>query len=320
MTRWSPTQFRSCWVLTLLFVLIGPIPGALAGHAAPHGSTALAKASTASAANPPKGAPDVETLLRESLKVGEQQRKLAENYTWRETRILRKLDKDGAVKDQASKTYEVTLIDGEEHERWVLEDGEPLTPSDEKKEQQKLAKAIADRQSESAGQREKRLRKRQEEKDDHDRLMKAIPDAFQFRVIGMENVEGREAWKLEGTPRPGFRPFNRESGLMTKLRGHLWIDKQTLAWLRVDVETLDTISFGLFLARLSKGTTIRTEQQLVNGEVWVPRRTDVLFDARLALIRKMRGTAEILYSDYQRFSTDSKIVTTSPAEDRQSVP
>jgi hypothetical protein len=261
------------------------------------------------------GSPDLKQLLADSLRAIEHNRKLSENYTWQETRILRRLDKDGAVKHQASKTYDVILIDGEEHDRLILEDGAPLSPEEERKEQRKVEKAIAERQSESPAQRERRLRKLQQEREKEERLRQAIPDAFRFELLGEEYVDGREAWKLYAVPNPSFQPFNRESRMLTKLKGTIWIDKQTLHWLRAEVETLDTISFGLLLARVDKGSTMIFDQLMVNGEVWMPRRVEVNFDARLALVKKFHIRTEVLYSEYKKFSADSRVVSTTLVEE-----
>ena len=55
--------------------------------------------------------------------------------------------------------------------------------------------------------------------------------------------------------------------------------------MKLDLEVIDTISFGLFLARLHKGTHIATEQTRVNDEVWLPRHTAVHVDVRVALLK-----------------------------------
>lgn len=278
---------------------------------------AAAGLSAQGTAFPAEKTPDLKALLESSLKAAQANRKLSEDYTWRETRIVRKLDKSGSVKEQYSRTLDVTLIDGEEHMRLVLEDGEPLSADKERKEQEKLNKAIAATQRESPADRERRLRRIRKEKAEWERLLQAIPEAFRFELLGEEMVEGRETWKLSAAPNPKFRPYNRESRMLTKLRGTLWIDKESLIWLRAEVETLDTISFGLVLARVDKGSAMEFEQQLVNGEVWVPRRTEVHFGARLALVRKLRASAETLFSEYKKFSADSQVVSTTVVEKTQ---
>lgn len=252
--------------------------------------------------------------MERSLKASERNWRIAEDYAWRETRNFQRLDKDGSTKDHESKTYDVTMIEGKEYERLVMEDGEPLSPEKDRKEQEKLDKEVAKLQNESPSQREKRLRKDKEEKEEQEAMFRAIPKAFILRIVGEERVEGREAWVLDATPRPGFKPSSRRTSWLTKMGGRLWIDKQNYIWLKAEVETLETLTFGLVLARVGKGSTMHFEQQFVNGEVWVPRRTEVHFDARLALLAKVRGIAEILYTDYKKFSSDSRIVSTELAD------
>ncbi len=252
--------------------------------------------------------------MERSLKSSERNMRIAEDYAWRETRIFRRLDKSGNVKNQESKTYDVTMIEGKEYERLVMEDGEPLAPDKERKEQEKLDKEVAKLQNESPSQREKRLNKDRKEKHEREEMFRAIPKAFDIRFDGEESVDGREAWILHATPRKGYKPTSRQTSWLTKMGGRIWVDKQSYIWLKAEVETLETLSFGLVLARVGKGSTMEFEQQLVNGEVWVPRRTEVHFDARLGLVAKLRGMAEVLYSNYQKFSADSKIVSTELAE------
>jgi hypothetical protein len=261
--------------------------------------------------------PTAQEILERSLKASEQNWKLSENYTWRETRLFRQKDKQGKVKEQESKTYDVTMIDGKEYERLIMEDGEPLAPEKERKEQAKLDKEIAKLQQESPSQRARRLAKQREEREEQERMFRAVPKAFRFQVVGEEAVDGRPAWVIAATPREGFKPFNRPTSWLPKMKGKLWIDKQALIWLKAEVETLDTISFGLFLARVGKGSTMQFEQQLVNGEVWMPRRTEVAFDARLAIFKKLNGEAEILFSDYKKFSSDSQVVSTTVIDGTQ---
>lgn len=289
-------------------LLLLAAPGSLAAQ---NGGFTRAAASSA-------GSPiSAQEIMERSLKASERNWRIAEDYAWRETRIFRKLDKNGSVKDQESKTYDVTMIDGKEYERLMMENGEPLPPDKERKEQEKLDKAVAKLQNESPSERAKRLRKDREEKEEREAMFRAIPQAFDLRIEGEERVEGREAWVLHATPRPGFKPFNRPSSWLTKMGGRIWIDKAAFIWLKAEVETLDTLSFGLVLARVGKGSTMYFEQQLVNGEVWVPRRTEVHFDARLALLAKLRGMAEVVFSDYKKFSSDSRIVSTELAGDSQ---
>lgn len=310
---------RRCQRIAVLVAMLAIALAAQSLHSQGAASSAqTTKDGSAASAEEVAGFPrDGQSLIVRSLKASEINWRIAENYAWQEMRIFRQLDKSGSVKKQESKTFDVIMIDGKEYERLIREDGEPLAPDKERKEQEKLDKEVAKLQNESPSQRQKRLKKDKEEKEEREAMFRAIPRAYHLKIVGEELVEGREAWVIHATPRADFKPFNRPSSWLSKMEGTLWIDKSALIWLRAEVETLDTLTFGWVLARVGKGSTMLFEQQLVNGEVWVPRRAEVNFDARLALMKKLRGSAETLFSEYKRFSSDSRIVSTSLVDDEQ---
>ena len=98
---------------------------------------------------------------------------------------------------------------------------------------------------------------------------------------------------------------------MTKFRGKLWIAKADYEWVRIEAESIENISFGGILARLNKGAVIRFEQTRVNNEIWLPSLINIRFDARLALVSSMRRALEITFTDYRKFQSESRIVSTS---------
>jgi hypothetical protein len=76
---------------------------------------------------------------------------------------------------------------------------------------------------------------------------------------------------------------------------------------KIDIECIDTISWGLFLARINKGSTIHVEQVRVNDEVWLPKHVTVKMDARIALLKNLDVQYVINFRDYQKFRTDAVI-------------
>ena len=80
-------------------------------------------------------------------------------------------------------------------------------------------------------------------------------------------------------------------------------------WIKVDIESLDTISFGGFLFRLAKGSHVTIENARVNNEIWMPKRAAIKGSARIALVKVMRGEMIFTFSDYKKFQTDSRVLT-----------
>jgi hypothetical protein len=116
-------------------------------------------------------------------------------------------------------------------------------------------------------------------------------------------------WVVSGSPRPGAQPKTRDARVLLKLRGRMWIDKSTYQWAKVEGETTDTISWGLFLARLNPGARLTFEQTEINSEIWLPKRLFVAGSGRIGLIKRLAEDQQIDWSNYRKFSVDSKIVT-----------
>ena len=48
----------------------------------------------------------------------------------------------------------------------------------------------------------------------------------------------------------------------------------------------------------------------LNDELWVPREISLRASARLALLKKVNVDQEVTFSDYRKFQSDSRIVST----------
>ena len=100
--------------------------------------------------------------------------------------------------------------------------------------------------------------------------------------------------------------------MLLKLRGRMWIDKATYQWARVEAETTDTISWGLFLARLNSGAKMTFDQTEVSSDLWLPKRLLLTGTGRIGLIKRLAQDVEIEWSNYKKFSVDSRIVIAPP--------
>jgi hypothetical protein len=142
-----------------------------------------------------------------------------------------------------------------------------------------------------------------------------VADAYNFTLVGTETVGGREAWVIDGEPRPGFVPHAKDAKYLPKFHGRVWIDKNDLQLAKVDVECLDTVSWGLFLARFHKGSRFVLEQIRVNDEAWLPLHLSVKIDVRFALLKNFDVNVEQSYQDYKKFRTTAKIVGIGKVEE-----
>src|SRR5712691_4886436 len=90
------------------------------------------------------GEVDPREVIRRTVAADDRNWKVARNYTSLEREELRRLDSQGRMKSKEVSTYNVTLVEGSPYRRLVERDDRPLRPGEEKKEQEKLVKSIAE--------------------------------------------------------------------------------------------------------------------------------------------------------------------------------
>jgi len=246
-----------------------------------------------------------------------ENQKRERDYTYIERQVQNKLDGKGQTKSTEIRTYEILDIYGEQVERLIAKDDKPLEGKEAAKEEEKIQKIIDKRKNESESDRKKREQKEEKEREDGRKFVKEVADAYDFKLVGTEAVDGREAWVIDGEPHPGFQPHMKESKFLSKFHGRVWIDKNDLQLSKMDVECLDTISFGLFLARFHKGSRFVLQQTRVNDEVWLPRQLAVKVDVRLALLKNFNVDLQQSFRDYKKFRTSSKIVGMGEVKEQQ---
>ncbi|MGB6775249.1 MAG: hypothetical protein WBD25_12675 [Terriglobales bacterium] len=249
----------------------------------------------------------IRELLRRAEEKDIENDKQQRDYTYFEREEQHHLDDHGEIKKIESRTSEILEIYGEQVERLTAKDDKPLSADDAKKEDEKIQKVIDKRKQESEEDRRKRLEKEEKDREEDRKFVLEIADAFNFRLIGSEMIDGRDTWVFEGEPRPGYQPKNREARILSKFKGHVWIDKADAQWVKLDITAIDTISVGFVLARIHKGTHVIVELIRVNDEVWLPKHVQLHFDARVALFKSYDEDVDQTYRDYKKFRSDTKI-------------
>jgi len=308
-------SMRSCFssILALALVAVCALaqgPGGAAVPAAPVPTTSRAVAPPVQLQPDASGSVSQEQI-RELFRYAQEREfeneKQLRDYTYIEREEQHDLDGHGRVKKVETRTSEVLEIYGEQVEKLVAKDDKPLSDKEAKKEDDKIQKIIDKRKNESESDRRKRLQKEEKEREEDRKFVLEIADAFNFRLVGSEMVDGRDTWVIAAEPRAGFQPKERATKLLSKFKGEVWIDKAEAQWLKFDITAIDTVSLGWFLARIHKGTRVVAEQTKINDEVWLPKHVAVHVDVRLALVKNFNVDVDDSYRDYKKFRTDSKI-------------
>jgi len=254
----------------------------------------------------PAQSQDVHEIIRRAFE--QNQRAQRENYTYLQREHVRIVDGKGKVRSEKTQTEDVTFIEGSPYRRVVERNDKPLTPEEQKAEDERLRKSDEDRRKETPAQRQARIaewRRRQEE-----RPYREIPDAFDFKLAGEETVDGAPAWVIDATPKPGYKPKASGASMLTKFQGRLWIAKSDYGMVKLDAETLGTVAYRSILFRMSKGSRLHVEMVKVNGEVWMPKLATIAISGKVLLLMGVHGEAEFSFRNYKKFQAESRIVST----------
>ncbi|MGE5726845.1 MAG: hypothetical protein ACM34G_16815 [Acidobacteriota bacterium] len=259
----------------------------------------------------------IRQLIRETADHDMANDKKQRDYTYVEREENHRVDGKGRVKSTEIKTYDVMEIYGEQVQKLISKNDKPLSEKEAKKEDEKIQKLIDKRRKESPADREKRLQKEEKDREDGRKFVGEVADAYNFRFLGVESLDGRENYVIDAEPRPDYKPHLKEAKILPKFRFRAWIDKDETQWRKLDVQCIDTVSFGLFLLRVHKGSRIVIEQTRVNNEVWLQKHITLNADFRLALLKNFAFNVDITDSDYRKFGSNTKIIVLGEAHNRQ---
>lgn len=257
----------------------------------------------------------IREMIRKAAEKDIENDKRQRDYTYIQREEEHKLDGKGQVKSTESRTYEIMVLYEEAVRKLIARDDKPLSEKDARKEDEKVQEIIEKRRGETEEQRRKRLQKEEKDRAEARAFVKEIADAYNFRLTGLEEWEGRSTYIIDADPRPGYEPHMKNAKFLPKFRFRVWLDKTELQWVKLDIQCVDTASVGLFLVRLHKGSNIQIEQTRINDEVWLPRHVALKLDARVALLKGLNLAEDVTYRDYKKFRAETKIVPLGEVED-----
>jgi hypothetical protein len=234
---------------------------------------------------------DARQIVGQSLVAAEHSWQARNEYVYIERDEDRRLDSAGQVQSENVDVTRMTLVNGIRFEQLMEHNGQVPSAEDQKKSGQDAEKLKHETPDEQA----ERLRKDQENRS----FLHVLLDAFDFRLVGEEDLAGRPTYVLEATPHPGYHASGKYGKLLSRVQGKLWIDKQDFGWVKVDGEVTQSFSMGLFVARVQRGSHIILEQTCLGDAVWAPKRLEVRASAKILFLKSLELDRILTYSDYR---------------------
>jgi hypothetical protein len=226
------------------------------------------------------------------------------DFTYRQRQVERQYDSAGKVKQTTVRTWEISFVEGSPYRRLVARNDQPLSADEQKFEEDRMRYAAEQRRKESKAEREKRVGEWQRRQQKQREPVMEVPDAFAFTMAGEEAVDGAAVYVIDATPKPGYKPKSSTGAYLPKMKARFWIAKKDFQWLKMEAETLDTITFGGILVRLAKGSNLEMEQGRVDEEICLPKHFVIRASARVALFKLYKTDIEYTLSDFRKSAVE----------------
>jgi len=259
--------------------------------------------------------PDLKALFKE---IDDNQKaidKIKENYAGSQSEEETEFEGDGRVKKRESNDYTFFYLNGEEVTTRVKKDGKLLSAEEQKKENEKTRKRIAELQKRETKKEAKAEKAKEEGKSDEkdEPGIEIFLRACQFVNPRRERFRGQDVLVFDFEPNPEFKAHKMVEKIAEKLAGVVWIDEKAHDVARLEAYfTGDMKIVGGLLANLEKGTSFVFEQAFVNNEVWLPTYMEAHVGVRFLLVKGIKASVVTRYWDYKKFNVETLSTIAKP--------
>jgi len=191
-------------------------------------------------------------------------------------------------------------------------DGKPVDAAAYRAELEKLERALSWAVEDGRAQREayEKVAKKQKERAD---LIDATRTAFLYTFVDREPRGDRMLSKYRMVPNPAYKATSRATSIFSKVRGYLWIDDDAEQLARAEIEVIDDISIGGFLAKVYKGSHLMQERYEMAPGLWFASYSQYDFDGRRLFV-SFSIHERTLYSQYRRIGPPKEALQAIRAE------
>lgn len=234
---------------------------------------------------------EIRAMVKKSLSGLNKEDDIKGGYLYRIYTERKEFDAAGKELSKSATLVQREVREGRLIGRLIERDGKPLPAAELAQQEERIAKALAEREAPRAepGRRPRGDRE----------WMQEFPEALDYKSAGEEMVNGRPALVLDFFPRAGYRPSNMKARIFEKMRGRMWIDKADSEMVKTDAEMFDTVSIGFgVLAKIVKGTQFSLGRRKTGEGHWLMQWTRFRFDARF-LFKTIRQEQLTRFEDYR---------------------
>jgi hypothetical protein len=262
--------------------------------------------------------PDLKTLFEEIDANQKQIDRIKENYAGNRVEEETQFDKTGKVTKKEVNEFTFFYLNGDEVSTLVKKDGKPLSDEEQKKENEKTQKHIAEIQKQEKKKEQKEEKAKEEGKEEKDKDEPGIEiflRASQFVNPRRERFRGQDVLVFDFEPNPEYKARNLVERLVKSLAGVIWVDEAAKDVVRLEAYFVGDFHLaGGLLANVERGTSFVLEQAYLNNEVWLPTYEEAHAGFRVLMVKGFKMNMITRYSDYKRFNIETLNTINKPKE------
>lgn len=219
-------------------------------------------------------------------------------YTYAEKETVEELNAKDQVKNSETKTYIWRHTEFDSFLKLLTINGAAYDSSYLKLQDDKIRQTMLEEDRKSEVEKNQMRIKARQDREEETALFRNLTEAFVFEPATKETINGFNAWEMEFSPRPGFKPQNRESRLLKGLFGKIWITVDHSQLIRLAGTLQEDVDYGVgIFGSLKIGSTITLEQEDIGNGLWFPTFTIITYKANLLI----KGTHERQISHFSNY-------------------
>jgi len=241
--------------------------------------------------------PDIRQLMQQVQEHQRQLDTLRESYTFSAMQTVQDLDAGGRVTKTETTEAEDFFVNGHVIERKVKKNGKALNDNDQRKETDRVTKLVEKAEKTPRGQ----------PLEGPSVSVTRLLDIMDVRNERRANFRGRSTIVFDFVGRKDAHTHGLAEDASKKLQGTIWIDEADRQVAHLEVSFVDNfhVAGGLF-ANIQKGSNFHFDQELVNGELWLPTGAEGTVQARVLLLKNVRQHFTERDYDYKRFRVETQ--------------
>lgn len=196
------------------------------------------------------------------------------------------------VEHGAKETKDVVETKDGDVTRLVARNGQPLTPDEQKAEDERMEKFIHDPAEQ---------KKQQEDAADDSRKMKSLLAMLPNALAYSAPEASGSTTKLKFQPNPAFHPPSREAHVFHEMEGELVVDTKQKRIVEFSGHLIHTVDFGGgLLGHLNQGGTFDVRQEEVAPGIWEMALLKVNMTGKALFFKTVSVQQDEKHSDFHR--------------------